>query len=107
MALVDDAGPSMEDSTALVPVYNPHILIQSPTTDWVTRRGLADRTIWTAIAASARKICAEMIQVDELNARLETGKLLIQGERKDIMVIYIIRSMIIRVCRQWGIIHFR
>ena len=82
LALVDNAGPSMEEGTALFPVYNPHILIQSPTTEWVMRRGLADRTIWTAIAASARKICAEMIQVDELNARLETGKLLIQRRKE-------------------------
>ena len=78
LALVDDAGHSMDDGTAIFPAYDPQILIQSPTTEWVTRRGLADRAIWTAIAASARKICAEMIQVDELNAQLETGRLLIQ-----------------------------
>ena len=78
LALVDNAGPSMEDGTALLPVYDPQRLIQSATTDWVTRRGLTDRTIWPAIAASARNICAEMIQVDEMNFRLETGKLLCQ-----------------------------
>ena len=78
LALVDNAGPSMEDGTALLPVYDPQILIQSPTTDWVMRRGLTDRAIWSAIAASAPNICAEMIQVDEMNFRLETGKLLCQ-----------------------------
>ena len=60
LALVDDAGHSMDNGTAIFPAYDPQILIQSPTTEWVTRRGLADRAIWTAIAASARKICAEM-----------------------------------------------
>ena len=83
LALVDDAGHSMDDGTAIFPAYDPQILIQSPTTEWVTRRGLADRAIWTAIAASARKICAEMIQVDELNAQLERlGDSLLKGEMK-------------------------
>ena len=42
------------------------------------RRGLTDRTIWPAIATAAQRICAEMVQVDELNAQLETGTLLFQ-----------------------------
>ena len=68
----------MEVCTALLPSYDPQVLIQSPTTGWVARRGLADRALWTAIAASAQNICADMIRVDEINAQLETGKLLLQ-----------------------------
>ena len=78
LALVDDADQSMDDGTLVVMVYDPRTLIQSPTTDWVMRRGLTDRTIWPAIATAAQRICAEMVQVDELNAQLETGTLLFQ-----------------------------
>ena len=78
LALVDDADQSMDDGTMVVMVYDPRTLIQSPTTDWVMRRGLTDRTIWPAIATAAQRICAEMVQVDELNAQLETGTLLFQ-----------------------------
>ena len=78
LALVESTSPSTEKNTALMPLYDPQELIKSPTTDWVMRRGLADRAIWNAIASSARNICAEMIRVDEMNARLETGKLLFQ-----------------------------
>ena len=78
LALVDDVDQSMDDGTAVVTAYDPRTLIQSPTTDWVTRHGLTDRAIWPAITAAAQRICAEMVQVDELNAQLETGRLLFQ-----------------------------
>ena len=108
LALEDDADQSMGDGAMVVMVYDPGTLIQSPTTDWVMRRGLTDRTIWPAIATVAQRICAEMVQVDEMNAQLGTGALLFfKGEIKDIMVICIIRSMTIRACRRWEIILFR
>ena len=78
LALEDDADQSMDDGAMVVMVYDPRMLIQSPTTDWVMRRGLTDRTIWPAIATAAQRICAEMVQVDELNAQLGTGTLLFQ-----------------------------
>ena len=78
LALEDDADQLMDDGTMVVMVYDPRTLIQSPTTDWVMRRGLTDRTIWPAIATAAQRICAEMVQVDELNAQLGTGTLLFQ-----------------------------
>ena len=78
LELVESASPSTERNTALMPLYDPQELIKSATTDWVMRRGLTDRAIWNSIASSARNICAEMIRVDEMNARLETGKLLFQ-----------------------------
>ena len=78
LALEDDADQSMDDGAMVVMVYDPRTLIQSPTTDWVMRRGLTDRTIWPAIATAAQRICAEMVQVDELNAQLGTGTLLFQ-----------------------------
>ena len=78
LALEDDADQSMDDGAMVVMVYDPGTLIQSPTTDWVMRRGLTARTIWPAIAAAAQRICAEMVQVDELNAQLGTGALLFQ-----------------------------
>ena len=78
LALEDDADQSMGDGAMVVMVYDPGTLIQSPTTDWVMRRGLTDRTIWPAIAATAQRICAEMVQVDEMNAQLGTGALLFQ-----------------------------
>ena len=77
LEMMDNAGSSMGDG-AVLQVYDPRTLIQSPMTEWVVRRGVADRAIWTAIAASARKICAEMIQIDELNGQLNTGRLLNQ-----------------------------
>ena len=95
LALVESTSPSMVRNPAPLTFGDPHVLIQSQTIRWVMRRGVTDRTMWGAIAASARNICAEMIQVDELNARLETGKLLFQ--RRDITVNYIIRFMTIRV----------
>ena len=106
LALEDDADQSMGDGAMVVMLYDPGTLIQSPTTDWVMRRGLTDRTIWPAIAATAQRICAEMVQVDEMNAQLGTGALLFKGEIKDIMVICISRSMTIRACRRWEIILF-
>ena len=78
LALVESTSPSTEKNTALLPSYDPRELIRSPTTDWVMRRGLADRALWSTIAVSARNLCAEMIFVDEMNARLGTGKLLFQ-----------------------------
>ena len=78
LALEDDADQRMDDGTLVVMAYDPRKLIQSPTTDWVTRRGLTDRAIWPAIATAAQRICAEMVQVDELNAQLNTGRLLFQ-----------------------------
>ena len=78
LALEDDADQSMGDGAMVVMVYDPGTLIQSPTTDWVMRRGLTDRTIWPAIATVAQRICAEMVQVDEMNAQLGTGALLFQ-----------------------------
>ena len=78
LALEDDADQSMDDGAMVVMVCDPRMLIQSPTTDWVMRRGLTDRTIWPAIATAAQRICAEMVQVDELNAQLGTGTLLFQ-----------------------------
>ena len=76
LALEDDADQSMGDGAMVVMVYDPGTLIQSPTTDWVMRRGLTDRTVWPAMAAMAQRICAEMVQVDEMNAQLGTGALL-------------------------------
>ena len=81
LALEDDADQSMGDGAMVVLVYDPSTLIQSPTTDWVMRRGLTDRSIWPAMAYTAQRICAEMVQVDELNAQLNTGRLLF--ERRD------------------------
>ena len=81
LALEDDADQSMGDGAMVVLVYDPRTLIQSPTTDWVMRRGLTDRSIWPAMAYTAQRICAEMVQVDELNAQLNTGRLLF--ERRD------------------------
>ena len=81
LALEDDADQRMDDGTLVVMAYDPRTLIQSATTVWVTRRGLADRAIWPAIATAAQRICAEMVQVDELNAQLNTGRLLF--ERRD------------------------
>ena len=81
LALEDDADQKMDDGTLVVMAYDPGTLIQSATTVWVTRRGLADRAIWPAIATAAQRICAEMVQVDELNAQLNTGRLLF--ERRD------------------------
>ena len=77
LALEDDADQSMGDG-AMVMVYDPGTLIQSPTTDWVMRRGLTDRTVWPAMAHLAQRICAEMVQVDGMNAQLGTGTLLFQ-----------------------------
>ena len=76
LALEDDADQSMGDG-AMVMVYDPGTLIQSPTTDWVMRRGLTDRTVWPAMAHLAQRICAEMVQVTT------------------------------RACRRWGITLFR
>ena len=81
LALEDDADQSMGDGAMVVLVYDPRTLIQSPTTDWVMRRGLTDRSVWPAMAYTAQRICAEMVQVDELNAQLNTGRLLF--ERRD------------------------
>ena len=71
----------MDDGALVVMAYDPGTLIQSATTMWVMRRGLADRALWSAIATAAQRICAEMVQVDELNAQLNTGRLLF--ERRD------------------------
>ena len=57
LALEDDADQVMDDGTMVVMVYDPRTLIQSPTTDWVMRRGLTDRTIWPAIATAAQRMC--------------------------------------------------
>ena len=78
LALEDDADQSMGDGAMVVLVYDPRTLIQSPTTDWVMRRGLTDRSVWPAMAYMAQRICAEMVQVDEMNAQLGTGALLFQ-----------------------------
>ena len=68
-----------QNAKMMLTSYDPRVLIQSPTTQWVMRRGLADRAMWGAIASSARKVCAEMVQVDVMmNVQLETGKLLLQ-----------------------------
>ena len=81
LALEDDTDQRMDDGALVVMAYNPGTLIQSATTMWVMRRGLADRALWSAIATAAQRICAEMVQVDELNAQLNTGRLLF--ERRD------------------------
>ena len=81
LALEDDTDQRMDDGALVVMAYDPGTLIQSATTMWVMRRGLADRALWSAIATAAQRICAEMVQVDELNAQLNTGRLLF--ERRD------------------------
>ena len=40
------------------------------------RRGAADRAIWNSLASVARQICESMVVVDELNGRMNTGRLL-------------------------------
>ena len=78
LALVESTSPSMVRNPAPLTLYDPHVLIQSQTTQWVMRRGVSDRVIRGAIAASAQNVCAEMVEVDVMNAQLETGKLLLQ-----------------------------
>lgn len=75
---MESPNPSMVRSLAPLTFYDPHVLIQSQTPQWVMRRGVTDRVIWGAIAASAQNVCAEMVEVDVMNAQLETGKLLLQ-----------------------------
>ena len=71
----------VEDVSAQPNPGDPRVLIQSPTTEWVMRRGVADRAIWHGIASAARQACESMAAVDELNGRMNTGRLLY--ERRD------------------------
>ena len=66
--------PTIQNLTGVVVRGDPGVLIQSPTTAWVMKRSLANRTMWAVVSGLASEVLKALVEVDESNERMNTGR---------------------------------